>query len=165
MVLFTHNTGEYLIHKRNPRIRLHKVFRVTGGQEVNDAYAYESFPPPCQSKLLSPPSTQAFHEGMARVAARISAITSTFSGGTPCLLDAAPPVFVVAGGNWGGILLSAGSGGPSRLKERETGSYTSSNSIQSCQGLSLGTTGSMGAKGLYPRTRSSWMMNSDGSGT
>ena len=88
---------------------------------------------------IVPSSMPALHDGTARVAARISETTSAFSGSK----NDAPPVFVVAGGGDCGcpvMLLSPSSarGGPSRLKEHETGSYTPSDSIQSCQRISLG---------------------------
>lgn len=116
---------------------------------------------------LVPSTWQAFHDGIARVAARMSAITSALSASVRPP-DDAPPAFVVASGDRGCgcalIVLLRLRNGAFRLKEPETLSNTPSDKIQSCQTGLLGIDGMGGAKGWNPRTRISWMMNREGNG-
>ena len=111
---------------------------------------------------LVPSIWQAFHDDMACVAARMSEMTSGFSGTVRWLGDA---VVVGRGGSCAcaGPSLWLGSG-ESRLKKSEALSNNCSDKIQSCQMMSFGTVGAMGWKGLNPRTRISWIKNREGKG-
>jgi hypothetical protein len=62
------------------------------------------------------------------------------------------------------LLLLSGGSGESRLKPVLL-SYAPLDEIQSCQVILVGMAGMMGWNGLGPRTRHSWMMNSDAKGT
>ncbi|SRR6266702_119141 len=106
------------------------------------------FLPPCQSSSCPPPY-------MTRVVGRTSAVMTPFSGSVRSS-DDAPPASVIAGC---AVTLLLPLSGLFRLKEREMLSNTPSDSIQSCQGVSLGTPGARGVKGWNPRTRISWMRN------
>lgn len=88
-----------------------------------------SFAVPSQ---LMPSTSQAFHVGMARVAARISLITSAFSSSLRTPVDV-PPVFVVTGGNGGSvdIVTLLPLFGRSRLNEPEALSNIHCDRIQS----------------------------------
>lgn len=79
----------------------------------------------------------------------MSATTSAFSGSVR-LPDDVLPAFIVANGSQDGgctVTLLPG-GGQFRLKEPESLTKIPSDSIQSCQGLSLGMSGSRGVKGV-----------------
>ncbi|KAH9989697.1 hypothetical protein BJV74DRAFT_451759 [Russula compacta] len=123
-----------------------------------------SSPVPAQ---LVPSIWQAFHDGMACVAARMSVMTSEFSA-IMGWLDERSPALAVIGGNCGCVCTEAPllllGGGPSRLKEPEVWSSTPSNKIQSCQGISSGMSWTTGWKGLCPQTCISWMGNMEGNG-
>jgi hypothetical protein len=116
---------------------------------------------------LVPSTWQAFHDGIARVAARMSVITSALSASVRSP-DDVPPAFVVVSGDRGCgcavMVLLRMRDGAFRLKEPETVSNTLSDKIQSCQMGLLGIDGMGGTKGWNPRTHISWMMNREGNG-
>jgi len=117
---------------------------------------------------LVPSISQAFHDGMARVAASISDITSAFNAKLRLLDEAPSPIDC----NWGSCcgemlppLRGAGEAeGLSRLKEFASASNMPSVTIQACQGLSSSVSGATAAKGWCPRTLISWMMKSEANG-
>src|SRR6202035_65437 len=98
--------------------KYHRVRRPTSYMPIEETYVCMfSSAVPLQ---LVPSTWQAFHDGMACVAARMSAITSPLSSSVRPPDDVLP-VFAVAGGNWGCdcavTLLLLLRGGASRLKE------------------------------------------------
>ena len=116
---------------------------------------------------LEPSIWQAFHDGMSRVAERISAMTSELSSSLSSADDPVSPALVVGSCGCAEPPLSSLPlwGGGARLKEPEVSSKTPSDVTQSCQGTSWEMDGETGWNGWYPRTRISWMMNKEGNGT
>ena len=101
---------------------------------------------------LVPSTTQAFHDGIARVAARMSAMTLSFSSR---VFPPVPPGAVVdwsCGCMWGCVWALSSSIGSSCCKEPVAVSTTPSVMIQSCQGKSSDADGLTNLNGLCPRT-------------
>jgi len=97
---------------------------------------------------LVPSIWQAFHDGMARVAERISAMTSELSSSVSPTDDPSPALVVGSCGCAEPLLsLPLPGGGAARLKEPEASSKTPSDVIQSCQGKLREMTGEIGSNG------------------